>query len=111
MKIYLSGAITNDPNHKQKFEKIKECYMKHGNDEILSPIETVAYRTKQSNRKCFFESIKLLEQADVLIQIDDPANSRGMQIEEAIADYCGIPVMVSTVPKEQNYDKHYSNKQ
>lgn len=95
MKIYLSGAITADPNHKEKFKKAKKHYSKFGEIQILSPIETDAYKTKQSNRKCFFESIKLLEQTDMLVQLDDPTDSRGMQIEEAIADYCGIPVTKS----------------
>lgn len=98
MKIYLSGAITADPNHKEKFKKAKKYYLKLGRPidlQILSPIETEAYKTKQSNRKCFFESIKLLEQADMLVQLDDPTDSKGMQIEEAIADYCSIPVTKS----------------
>lgn len=100
MRIYLSGAITSDPNHKAKFEAAKEEYKAQGN-EILSPIETAAYRTRQSNQKCFFAAIELLKQADVVVQLDDPVDSRGMQIEEAIADYCGIPVLISKVPTKK----------
>ena len=89
MKVYLSGAITNDPNHKEKFERAKTEYVAKGY-EVLSPIETEAYKTKQSNDKCLFEAIKLLNDTDILIQLDNPKKSEGMRIEEAIADYCNI---------------------
>lgn len=92
MRIYLSGAITSDPNHKTKFEEAKRKYEQKGY-EVLSPIETPEYQTKKGNSACLFASIKLLEKADGLIQLDNPEQSKGMQIEQQIADYCNIMVL------------------
>lgn len=92
MKIYLSGAISNDPDHKRKFDAAKQKYQAKGY-EVLSPIETPEYKAKKSNSACLFASIKLLEQADMLVQLDDPKKSEGMQIEQLIADYCNITVI------------------
>lgn len=91
-KVYLSGAISSDKNHKKKFEHFKDKYIKKGY-EVLSPIETEAYKTKQSNEKCLFDAIKMMEGIDIMIQIDNPQKSRGMQIEQMIADYCNITVI------------------
>lgn len=92
MKVYLSGAISKDPNHKAKFNAAKQKYQAKGY-EVLSPIETIAYKMKLNNSKCLFEAIKLMEGADILIQLDDPQKSEGMQIEQRIADYCNITVI------------------
>lgn len=92
MRIYLSGAITNDPNHKVKFEAAKQKYKQKGY-EVLSPLETPEYKAKKGNSACLFASIKLLEKADWLIQLDNPEQSKGMQIEQQIADYCNIMII------------------
>ena len=92
MRVYLSGAITSDPNHKIKFETAAAKYRQKGY-EVLSPIETPEYQAKKGNSGCLFASIKLLEQADWLIQLDNPKQSKGMQIEQDIADYCNIFVL------------------
>ena len=92
MKVYLSGAISNDPDHKRKFEQAREKYMAKGYI-VLSPIDTKEYQTKRSNCECFFASIKLMKDADIMIQLDNPEKSKGMQIEQQIADYCNITVI------------------
>lgn len=92
MRVYLSGAITSDPKHKAKFEAAKRKYEQKGY-EVLSPIETPEYKAKKGNSACLFASIKLLEKADWLIQLDNPEQSKGMQIEQQIADYCNIMII------------------
>ena len=92
MKVYLSGAIKNDPNYETKFKAAKQKYQAKGY-EVLSPIETVAHKTHQNSGKCLFDAIKAMEGADILIQLDDPQKSEGMQIEQRIADYCNITVI------------------
>lgn len=92
MRVYLSGAISNDPNHKAKFESAAAKY-RQKKYKVLSPIETPEYQAKKGNSACFFASIKLLEKADWLIQLDNPKKSKGMQIEQDIADYCNIMVL------------------
>lgn len=89
MIVYLSGAITSDPNHKVKFEAAKKEYENKGY-QVLSPIETQAYKTSQSNDECLKEAINLLFDADILVELDNPEQSKGMQIELALADYWNI---------------------
>lgn len=91
-RVYLSGAITSDPKHKAKFEAAKRKYEQKGY-KVLSPIETPEYKAKKGNSACLFASIKLLEKADWLIQLDNPEQSKGMQIEQQIADYCNIMII------------------
>lgn len=92
MKVYLSGAITSDPKHKEKFEAAAIKYRQKGY-QVLSPIETTSYKTHQNNENCLFSAIKLMEGVDIMIQLDNPEKSKGMQIEQQIADYCNITVI------------------
>lgn len=92
MRVYLSGAITSDPNHKAKFEAATAKY-RQKKYKVLSPIETPEYQAKKGNSACFFASIKLMKDADIMIQLDNPEKSKGMQIEQDIADYCNITVI------------------
>lgn len=92
MKIYLSGAITNDKNHKLKFKDAKAKYEAKGY-KVLSPIETKEYLQKKGNSDCLIASINMLAKADIMVMLDNPNVSRGMQIERMIADYCDITVI------------------
>lgn len=91
MKVYLSGAIKNDPTHKQNFQYHKELLEKL-EYEVLSPIETDAYKNNKPVKDCLNEAINLLHQSDCMIQISPIETSEGMQIERDYAKYCGIPI-------------------
>jgi hypothetical protein len=83
IRVYVSGAITNNPNHKLNFDKVHDDLINKG-FLVLSPVCTTAYTMKKNDRECFLEAIKLLFNADIMVQINDPATSEGMRIEAAI---------------------------
>ncbi len=91
IRVYVSGAIANNPNHKLNFNKAHDDLINKG-FLVLSPVCTTAYTMKKSDKECFFEAIKLLFSADIMVQINDPATSEGMQIEAAIAQRLNINI-------------------
>lgn len=90
-RVYISGAITNCPNHKINFGKVQDNLLEKG-FLVLSPVCTSAYTMKKSDKECFLEAIKLLFSADIMVQINDPSTSEGMQIEAAIAKRLNISI-------------------
>ena len=91
MKVYLSGAIANDPNHKLNFQYHKKLLEKLGY-EVLSPLETNAFLNNKPVKECMNQAINLLHKADCMVQISPIELSIGMQIERDYAKYCGIPI-------------------
>jgi nucleoside 2-deoxyribosyltransferase len=91
MKIYLSGAIANDPNYKLNFQYHKELLEKKGY-EVLSPLETDACKNNKPVKDCMNDAINMLHKADCMVQISPIEISKGMQIERDYAKYCGIPI-------------------
>lgn len=91
-KIYISGAIKNNPNYIRDFAKAKEHLEKLG-FEVLSPLDTYAYRNSLPIKMCMFESLSLLKKADLITFITEGIKSKGMSIERALAEYCEIPII------------------
>ena len=89
-RIYISGAITGKKNFKKSFEAAEKAITAKGFT-ALSPIKTQAHIYNMSERSCMFDALKLMEEADAVLQISDIKKSKGMQIEQAIAEKCGIP--------------------
>ena len=90
LRIYISGAITGNKNFKNKFEAAEKTIIEKGFTP-LSPIKTQAHIYNMSERCCMFDALKLMEEADAVLQISNVKKSKGMQIEQAIAEKCGIP--------------------
>ena len=91
-KIYISGAITDNPNYVKEFLRAEEDLEERG-FEVLSPIRTQAYENGLPVKFMFFEDLELLKQADMMCIINDISNSKGAKIERDIALYCGIPII------------------
>lgn len=98
-KIYISGAITNNPDYKRDFNRAKEKLTKLG-FEVLCPIDTIAHQKNLPTKICMFESLDLLKQADFITTITEGIKSKGMNIEKELADYCGIPYVNYYLLKE-----------
>ena len=92
IRVYISGAITNNPNYKRDFIVAKKCLEAKG-FEVLSPIETVASRYNMPRKFCMLESLNLLYRADCITFITEGIKSKGMNIEHDIAEYCDIPMV------------------
>lgn len=91
-KIYISGAIKNNPNYIMDFNKAKDHLEKLG-FEVLSPLDTYAYKNNLPIKMCMFEALNLLQKADLVTFITDGIHSKGMNIERDIAIYCEIPII------------------
>lgn len=105
IKVYLSGAIANDKDYISKFMTAKEEVKKMGFF-VLNPIETDESMHDNGAKECMFASIELLRQADVLLLLDNPETieSRGMQIEKAMARYCDIPIVSDYIELDRFYN-------
>lgn len=91
-KIYISGAISRNPNYKKDFKEAKELLEKQGY-KVLSPIDTNASKQCLPVRFCMFEALDMLKQADFITFITEGIHSKGMQIEHDLALYCNIPIV------------------
>lgn len=91
-KIYIGGAITDNPNYVKEFLQAEECLEKKG-FEVLSPIRTKSYENALPPKFCFFDALELLKKADMVCFINDISQSKGARIERDIAMYCNIPIV------------------
>lgn len=98
-KIYISGAITNNPNYKKDFNDAKTNLTKLG-FKVLSPLDTMAHKKNLPVKMCMFEALDMLRQADFITTITEGIKSRGMRIELDLADYCRIPYIQYDMLKE-----------
>lgn len=105
-KIYISGAIKNNPNYVRDFTKAKEHLEKLG-FEVLSPLDTYAYRNNLPIRMCMFESLNLLRKADLITFITEGIKSKGMSIEKELAEYCEIPIINYCMFQEKTVVEFY----
>jgi hypothetical protein len=91
IKVYISGAISKDPNHFLNFENAERILRENG-FEPLNPCKTVEYTLGLSNYECFCASVRLLLKADIIVQISDIKTSLGMQIENELSERLNIPI-------------------
>jgi len=91
-KIYISGAITNNPNYKKEFEAAEKAIIAAGLIP-LSPIRTESHMAKRSERCCMFDDLKLMEEADAVLEIPKRKTSEGSTIENLIAKKCSMPII------------------
>ena len=98
-KIYISGAITNNPNYKKNFSDAKIHLTKLG-FKVLSPLDTLAHKKNLPIKMCMFEAIDMLKQADFITTITEGIKSKEMNIERDLAEYCGIPYINYFLLKE-----------
>lgn len=92
MNIYISGAITNDPNFREKF-KAAEIDVRDAGYVPFNPAEFNADRNDgltydQMMQNCF----KLMELCDGMYQLPDWENSKGALIEYGYALAKGMKI-------------------
>lgn len=91
IKVYISGAISNDPNHKFNFDNAERILRENG-FEPLNPCKTPEYKSRKSDYQCLIAALRLLIKAGVMIQISDIKTSLGMQFEEELGKKLKIGV-------------------
>lgn len=90
-KVYISGAIKNNPNYRQEFE-MAEKNLRDKGFIPLNPCKTKAHLSGASEKECLFEAIALMREAQIMVQISPIEISEGMRIEQDIAKYSKIPI-------------------
>lgn len=72
MKIYISGAITNNPNYKEDFERAEDYLQReYPNGEIINPALVNSFLPKSTSHKEYMRmSFCMLDMADAIFMID-----------------------------------------
>lgn len=85
LKVYISGAITNNPNYKEDFANAEKLLKKHG-FEVVNPAslgEVDGWTWEDYMKK----DIKLLVDCDAIYLIDGWENSKGSRLEASLASW------------------------
>lgn len=92
MKIYIAGPISGDPDYRNKFTAVADVFSKkwpHGSvmnpallPEGMKPIDYMSV------------CLPMLMRARCAIFLPGWEHSGGAKIEKALAEYCGIPVVL-----------------
>ena len=81
MKVYLSGAITNKPDYLDDFATAEKLF-----PNCFNPCTVKANSYEEYMRRDIAELLK----CDAIYFVNDITNSRGAQLERAVAAACGI---------------------
>ena len=87
MKIYISGAISNNPNYKEDFEQAED-YLQRGypNAEIINPALVNSHLPKSTTHEEYMRmSFCMLDMADAIFMIDGWKKSCGASQEYGYA--------------------------
>ena len=89
MKIYLSGKVTGDPNHKITFFGAALPLMALGH-EVLNPVDGNDGLTDPDAMR---RAVGMLLSADAVVMLPGWASSWGALIEHELAQRLGLPVI------------------
>lgn len=87
MKIYISGAITNNPNYKEDFEKAEDYLQReYPSAEIINPALVNSHLPKSTTHEEYMRmSFCMLDMADAIFMIDGWQKSCGASQEYGYA--------------------------
>lgn len=103
MKIYISGAITNNPNYKEDFERAEDYLQReYPNDEIINPALVNSFLPKSTTyeeymKMCFC----MLDMADSVFMLDGWEKSKGAKMEFERAVKNGLKIIYQALPEWQ----------
>lgn len=96
--VYISGAITNDPNYAAKFAKVEEKLREMGFDPI-NPAKT-DLGEGASYKDYIDHGMAQLMQADLACRISPAPGSDGVKTEMTYAAAVGIPIFTARLTDE-----------
>lgn len=105
MKIYIAGAITSDPDYKQKFKSAEKDLRFRGHD-VVSPI----YHSGPKYKDYLIQGLAALSGCDAVYLLSDYAASPGAQLELRLATLLGIRVLYESPQTADpvNHPQHYN---
>jgi hypothetical protein len=93
MKIYISGAITNNPNAKAQFDKAKKTLIElNKNYYFISPMDLPHYHDEKWS-SYMREDIKALMDCQAIYLIEGWEKSKGARIEKELAEILDFKII------------------
>jgi hypothetical protein len=92
VKIYISGAISNCSDYRERFQKAEKWLIENWPDhEIINPVKIGSEKLswEQNMRVC----ISALMECDIIFLLDNWKNSKGAMIELHLAKNLRMPVL------------------
>jgi len=98
MKIYISGAITNNPNAKAQFDKAKQTLLELNKGyEPISPMDLPHEHSKSWNA-FMREDIKAMMDCQGIYLIEGWTTSKGARIEKELAQSLDFKIIYELIP-------------
>ena len=87
MKIYISGAITNNPNYKEDFERAEDYLQReYPSADIINPALVNSFLPKSTTHEEYMRmSFCMLDMADSIYMLSNYENSKGACMEYGYA--------------------------
>jgi hypothetical protein len=85
LKIYVSGKITGEPNHKEKFELASFFLLLRG-FEPVNPVEFCSDLSDRNWSNCMQKCLRVLLDCDGIFLLRDWDYSRGATVEKQFAE-------------------------
>lgn len=89
MRVYLSGAITNDPNYKQKFVDYEKIFTELGY-QVVNPVTLCGGLPELSHAEYLRICCTALSVCDTIFVIDGYGESKGVMTELDFASKNGV---------------------
>ena len=95
MKIYISGAITNNPNYKEDFERAEDYLQReYPNDEIINPALVNSFLPKSTTHEEYMKMcFCMLDMCDCIYMLKCWQKSCGANREYGYALAKGMEIM------------------